>query len=173
MFRIFIFMTLFTQTIESSFINIDDYIEKEKEKKYDMTINSIADMYNTKVSLVEYIYNICDIYDVDFLLMIALINRESSFIENAISSVGAVGLCQITGIVLIDLDKEYLNRNETEDNVLLGVMFMKKLLERYGNNYDALIHYNAGTKPSYRVRGKIYAKNVLLEKNILEMAYKA
>lgn len=168
MLKTFVLIILLSKSIESSVINIEDYIKRDREKKRDATISLIADKYNIKSSLVQYIYHVSNDYDVDFLLMIALINQESSFIENALSKVGAVGLCQITGIVLIDLDKEYLNRENTQDNVLLGVMFLKKLLERYNNTYDALIHYNAGTKTSYRDRGELYAKKVLLEKTKLE-----
>jgi len=172
MLKMFVLIMLLTKSIESSVINIEDYIKRDRDKKRDATISLIADRYNTKSSLVRYIYDVSNDYDMDFLLMIALINQESSFIENAVSYVGAVGLCQITGIVLRDLDKEYMNRKNTEDNVLLGVMFLKKLIKRYDNTYDALIHYNAGTKDSYRDRGEAYSKRVLSEKNRLERVYK-
>lgn len=172
MLKIFVLIMLLSKSIESSVINIEDYIRRDEEKKRDATISLIADRYNTENSLVQYIYYISNDYNVDFFLMIALINQESSFIENAVSKVGAVGLCQITGIVLVDLNKKYLNRENTQDNVVLGVMFLKKLIGRYGNTYDALIHYNAGTKTSYRDRGKLYAGKVLLEKTKLESLYK-
>ena len=172
MLKMFVLLMLLTKSIESSVINVDDYIKRDAEKKIDATISLIADRYNTKDSLVKYVYDISTEYDMDFLLMIALINQESSFIENAVSYVGAVGLCQITGIVLVDLDKKYLNRHNTEDNVLLGVTFLKKLIKRYDNTHNALVHYNAGTKDSYQVRGNAYAKRVLSEQNRLKKLYK-
>ena len=172
MLKIFVLVMLLSKSIESSVINIDDYIRRDREKKRDITISLIADKYNTKDSLVRYIYDVSNDYDMDFLLMVALINQESSFIENAVSYVGAVGLCQITSIVLVDLDKKYLNRHNTEDNVLLGVSFLKKLIKRYGNTHDALVHYNAGTKDSYQLRGNAYAKRVLSEQSRLKKLYK-
>ncbi len=82
----------------------------------------------------------------------AIARRESSFMSDAHSPVGARGLMQImpkTAKQLkgVQVPKQYLLK--ARNNIELGTKYLKELLERYkGNNVLATASYNAGP---YRV----------------------
>ena len=113
-------------------------------------------------------------YDLDPLLIIALIKTESDFRRKVVSRKGAVGLMQVRPFVAIALAKEtsvaYVNSKSLKDgplNIKLGTHYIAKLRKRFGSMELALVAYNRG--PS-RLRkqmgeGKIirsaYAKKVL------------
>lgn len=93
-------------------------------------------------------------FDIDESLIYALIKTESGFDKNAVSSVGAKGLTQITPDTFSWLqtktDEEYDENAlfEPEISVYYGVYFLDMLLEEFGNTETALAAYHAG-------RGKV------------------
>lgn len=80
----------------------------------------------------------------DGLLLAALVEAESSFLPNAVSPVGAVGLTQV-----MPSTARWLGRSgdltDPDDNLEVGAAYLSRLLERYeGDIPKALAAYNAG-----------------------------
>ncbi|MFO7152688.1 MAG: lytic transglycosylase domain-containing protein [Bacillota bacterium] len=78
----------------------------------------------------------------DANLAFAVAKAESNFRQSAVSSKGAVGIMQLMPMTAASLG---VNPYDIEENVLGGVVYLKKLLERYGGDVvRALAAYNAG-----------------------------
>lgn len=89
-------------------------------------------------------------YDVDKSLLYALVECESGFDKNAVSSVGAKGLTQITPETFKWLQSK-TGENYTEDalfepelSVKYGAYFLSMLLDEFGDTKTALAAYHAG-----------------------------
>lgn len=100
--------------------------------------------YNSQV---EYYANA---YDIPLSTAYALINVESSFDPSVISNAGAVGLTQIlpatanyicgkNGINFVSI-----NLKSPADNIQVGFMYLRYLLNKFEDKYTALSAYNAG-----------------------------
>lgn len=102
-------------------------------KKYELTINTI-----------------CTKFEIPKSTFYALINTESSFNPNAVSSAGAIGLTQILPstaqyiCVKNNLDYSNFDLYNPTDNLYIGAMYLRYLFNRFENNYTALCAYNAG-----------------------------
>lgn len=153
-------------TLETEYMYLKKHIDVERENK----VQKIVDRYSTDEELVKYIFNIASEFDIDPLLIIALIKVESDFIEHAVSSVGAYGTSQITRIANIDVNIG-LNRHNTYDNILISILFLKKLLIRFdGDLVITLRYYNGGNiydSSRYSKKTERYAKNIFKEHNKL------
>lgn len=112
-----------------------------------------------------------DRYDLDPLILAALIRQESSYRNTAVSSAGAVGLTQVMprywqNICPGDLFNEYVNIN-------CGAYILKKYQNNAGSLSTALAHYNVGptayeTNRDMKKQGKKYAKQVKSHKSNLK-----
>lgn len=93
-------------------------------------------------------------FEIDPSLLYALIEAESGFDKNAVSSVGAKGLTQITPETFQWLQTKTGESYEEnalfvpEISVYYGAFFLNMLLEEFGNTETALAAYHAG-------RGKV------------------
>ena len=93
-------------------------------------------------------------FEIDKALLYALIKTESGFDKNAVSSVGAKGLTQITPDTFIWLQTKTGEAYEEDAlfepdvSVYYGAYFLDMLLEEFGNTETALAAYHAG-------RGKV------------------
>lgn len=89
-----------------------------------------------------------DAAEIDPLLVLALIEVESSFELDALSARGAVGLMQLREPTLrrelerAGLEAEY--PNDPVANVQAGVRYLRRLLDAFGQEEVALMAYNAG-----------------------------
>lgn len=96
----------------------------------------------------EYVEKYSKIYEVDEKLIYAIIKNESNFDNQAVSSVGAVGLMQIMEStaedVAKDLQIEEYDLHSPEDNIKIGTKYFSYLLEKYEKPSLALAAYNAG-----------------------------
>ncbi len=93
-------------------------------------------------------------FKIDEALLYALIKTESGFDKNAVSSVGAKGLTQITPDTFQWLQTKTGEKHEEnalfepEISVYYGAYFLDMLLDEFGNTETALAAYHAG-------RGKV------------------
>lgn len=97
-------------------------------------------------SLQEFIWILSFAYNVDFPLVIAVIDQESSFNVNAIGNGEDFGLMQINKINHQWLNEtlgvtEFLNPYQ---NVRAGIFILGKLSQKYGEPSKALMAYNLG-----------------------------
>ncbi len=93
-------------------------------------------------------------FEIDESLLYALIKTESGFDKNAVSSVGAKGLTQITPDTFSWLQTKTGEMHEEdalfepEISVYYGAFFLNMLLDEFDNTETALAAYHAG-------RGKV------------------
>lgn len=100
----------------------------------------------------------CEVSGVPVSLALGLIEVESGFQTDAVSSEGAYGLCQ--------LNPKYFPPNLTPaENIQAGVAWPGNLLDRYGTPEAALTCYNAG----YETGSRVYADAVLAAASRWEM----
>lgn len=93
----------------------------------------------------EYIYDLCQVNEIDYSLVLAVIKHESDFNADLISSTNDYGLMQINkcnhGWLRDELgDIDFL---DPVDNVRCGVYILKQLLDKYDTE-KALMAYNMG-----------------------------
>ncbi|MCA9778873.1 MAG: lytic transglycosylase domain-containing protein [Candidatus Eremiobacteraeota bacterium] len=97
------------------------------------------------VGLASLIEETANRYDVDPLLVTALISQESAFYEDAVSPVGAVGLGQLMPYTAEDLG---VNPNVPAENLDGCVRYLAQNLDTWAHTDDpvalALASYNAG-----------------------------
>ncbi|MBI2083591.1 MAG: lytic transglycosylase domain-containing protein [Deltaproteobacteria bacterium] len=106
-----------------------------------------------KLEVARTVHQVAEEYQIDPLLILAIMKVESSFRPNAASHRGAVGLMQIKTIAAREVAKELsLKPNITanalsqhELNIRIGVHYFASLLKRFGGNvWKALSAYNRG-----------------------------
>lgn len=100
-----------------------------------------------KYSIVKY----CNEFNLEYDLVSALINVESGFDKDIVSSAGAVGLMQVMPATAqevafkLNIDYSETLLTEVDSNIRLGCYYLRYLLDMYGNNLKlALCAYNAG-----------------------------
>jgi len=107
-------------------------------------------IYKTEYS--EYVEKYAEQYDVDPLMIFAIIKAESNFNPNVVSKSGAIGLMQLMDSTAEELCNEmdifYVEKTSlynTELNIHLGTKYFSNLMNEYDDNYLlALTAYNAG-----------------------------
>lgn len=101
----------------------------------------------------EYVMRYAEEYQVDPLLVFAVIKVESNFNENVVSNKNAKGAMQLMDTtakeVAIDIMSDEVFSSDmlfdVETNIKLGTKYLSKLLEKYNKNYYvAVAAYNAG-----------------------------
>jgi hypothetical protein len=96
--------------------------------------------------LQEYTYMLCKAYDVDFHLVMAVMQRESGYRTDVISGSNDYGLMQINKINHKRLSEilgitDFLN---PEDNIHAGVYMLSDLFDKYHDTNLVLMAYNMG-----------------------------
>ncbi|MFH0936358.1 MAG: lytic transglycosylase domain-containing protein [Candidatus Woesearchaeota archaeon] len=117
----------------------DKYYSSYQKAKVDEKIVSKYDSLIKKASIK---------YNIDENLIKKIIQRESKFNANAISSVGAAGLMQLMpgtardmGLIVTDQIDERL---DPEKNIDAGTKYIKKQLDFFKDERVAIASYNAG-----------------------------
>jgi len=89
-------------------------------------------------------------YDVDYRLVLAVIDAESNFRHNVVSDAGAVGIMQVKPVVAREFSDEVgipYRRDVLQcphANVRFGVYYLSWLSRHYDNEYAVLYAYNVG-----------------------------
>lgn len=104
------------------------------------------------VELQQHIINVSDAYNVDPVLVMAIIEKESQYDANAIGDGGdSYGLMQVNA----QYHGERMNKLGVTNllcpycNVLVGIDYLAELLNEYDDIHKALVCYNAGRKGAY------------------------
>lgn len=101
----------------------------------------------------EFVFYLCSGYNLDFTLVMALIQHESSFDPNVISSTNDYGYMQIN-LVNHQWLTETLGVTDYLDpyqNIRAGVFTLRKLFERYQDTDMVLMAYNMGETGASRL----------------------
>lgn len=106
--------------------------------------------YKTRYS--EYVEKYSQEYNVDPLLVYAIIKAESNFNVGATSNRGACGLMQLMDDTAKEVAQNEIMEYESattlyspEKNIKLGTRYYADLKNQFGNNEVALAAYNAGS----------------------------
>ncbi len=92
-------------------------------------------------------------YQVDYLLIAAMVRHESNWQPSVVSSKGAIGLMQLMPDTAAMLG---VNPNDPQENLRGGIAYLAGLLRTYKDVRLALIAYNAGPEHANKVgRGEI------------------
>jgi len=89
-------------------------------------------------------------YEVDYRLVLAVIDAESNFRHNVVSDAGAVGIMQVKPVVAREFSEEVgipYRRDVLQcphANVRFGVYYLSWLSRHYDNEYAVLYAYNVG-----------------------------
>ncbi len=145
-------ITIFTRTIEEYHLIIDSYLTKNKIKNKD----------NIRELIIKYSKQ----FDVNPLLVTAMIKQESGFNQKVISSAGAIGILQLMPFTAKDLG---VNPYDLEENLYGGIKYIAYLLEKNDRDIpNSLASYNAGLGAVQKYNGippyketKQYVKNIV------------
>lgn len=110
----------------------------------------LKQIYPIKYS--EYVYQYAEEYEVDPLLVFAIIKAESNFNPNVVSSSEAIGLMQLMDATAEEIarkmDVDFTKKSSLynpELNIRFGTKYFSDLLKEYNQNMMlALTAYNAG-----------------------------
>lgn len=94
----------------------------------------------------EFVYYLCKGYDIDFTLVMAVIQAESSFNPEFVNKTGDYGLMQIN-----KTNHEWITKNigvtnylDSKENVRAGCFILRKLFEKYQDSEMVLMAYHFG-----------------------------
>lgn len=129
--------------------------------------------------LQEYIYCLSYGYGIDFTLVMAIIEQESSFRTGVVSETNDYGLMQIN-----EINHEWLSEQlgitdylDPEQNVRAGLFILRKLYEKYNSDEKVLMAYNMGEGGAARlwkngIYETQYTKGVLIKQEKFEKELK-
>lgn len=95
----------------------------------------------------EFTYNLCTAYNIDWTLVMAIMQTESNFKSDTISKTNDYGLMQINKVNHQWLTEklgitDYLDKTQ---NIRAGVFVLRKLFEEYTDPKLVLMAYNMGS----------------------------
>ncbi|MDP4178127.1 MAG: lytic transglycosylase domain-containing protein [Bacillota bacterium] len=135
-------------------VSISDLDSPQKYAINQKLINSTTAKTKTSgnISIDQAVDEASKKYNVDRNLINAVIEQESSFNPNSVSSAGAVGLMQLMPSTASELGVS--DPFNVEQNVDGGTKYLRELLDMYGNSKElALAAYNAGPQAVARYNG--------------------
>lgn len=114
------------------------------------------------VDIQEFVYYLSAGYNIDFTLVMALMQHESSFRADVVSSTDDYGLMQINRC-----NHEYLTETlgvtdylDPYQNIRAGMFTLRKLFERYQDTNMVLMAYNMGEGTAKRLwKNGVYQTN--------------
>lgn len=136
--------------VVSIFLLVSELSAQAKETETTATVTE-ATFYEVPIDidLLDHIQGLCADYEIPVELALAVIETESSYEADAVSSVGAIGMMQ----VIPEYHEDRMNRLNCTDlfdpkqNITVGMDFLSELIEKYdGNLHKTLTAYNYGQK---------------------------
>lgn len=127
------------------------------------------------IELLDHISGLSADYEIPVELVLAVIEKESSFNEEAVSAVGAKGLMQIIPEYHRDRMKRLGCNNlfDPKQNVTVGVDFLAELIEKNGGNLNkALTAYNFGQNGANKLFFSKGKESSYYSRSVLETAEK-
>lgn len=126
-----------TKTIKVSSHSSDNIPEVEDVYYYDVPLSH---------SLQRFIYEVCEDEKVPVALVMAMIEYESQFNPEIVSSTDDYGLMQINSINHKQLKEKYRTANMLDpyQNVYCGIKIIGSYIEKYTDYGNALMAYNMG-----------------------------
>lgn len=130
--------------LESKKEKID--ISGRKKYKFNQKLIGYIKTQNPKLSekmiihILENVFRYSKEYDVNPILVLAVMNTESNFNHSIISGAGAKGLMQLMPFNF----KEFGVDNSIEGNIRGGIMHLKRDYDKTKNVIKTLVCYNAG-----------------------------
>lgn len=115
----------------------------------------------------------------DKLLILSIIQVESNFRTNAISSVGAYGLMQVLPSTADWLNKKFNTHYDLKnpaDNIKLGILYLEYLYNLTNDLNKAIAYYNTGPNATHEVKntaGKSYLNKVKKTYSIYKFLYRS
>ncbi len=108
--------------------------------------------------LQEFIFCLCEGYNIDFALVMAMIAQESSFRADAVSETNDYGLMQIN-----QCNHKWLSETigvtdflDAKQNVRSGMYVLQRLFEKYDDTNKVLMAYNMGENGA----GKLWEQEI-------------
>ena len=148
-----------TKTIEIPSYEEDKLPELAEVKFYDVPLSH---------SLQRYIYEICADENVPVSLVIAMIEHESSFNPEEVSSTDDYGLMQINIVNHSSLEEQYKTADlmNPYQNVFCGIKMIGSYISSYGDYNKALMAYNMGEYGAEKawengIESTSYSKSIL------------
>lgn len=94
----------------------------------------------------KFTYYLCSAYDIDFSLIVAIMQLESDFQVDVISETDDYGLMQINSCNHAQLTEilGLTNYLDPYENIRAGCFMIRKLFEKYKNTNMVLMAYNMG-----------------------------
>lgn len=91
------------------------------------------------------LYSKCKSLHLNYWLMIALLESESSYQADAVGDTGAIGYMQIAPCNWERMKAEYgLDATDPKQNLLCGAVMIKELIDKYGTLTQVIMAYKCG-----------------------------
>lgn len=132
-------------------VTLANYYEEQKAKIYDISLSS---------ELQKYTFDLCKVYEVDFELVIAIMDGESEYdiMAFGVNDNGSTdsGLMQINSCNHEWLETELgiTDFFDPKQNILCGVYMIADLMQRHDDVHEILISYNMGESTMRKLRKK-------------------
>lgn len=159
-----------TQTVEVPVYESEMLVDTAEVFLYDVPLSN---------SLQRYIYEICADKSVPVPLVLAMIEHESKFNPETVSSTDDYGLMQINRTNFNWLEEKYHSADMLNpyQNVFCGISIIGSYIGKYGDYGKALMAYNLGDYGAQKawssgITSTAYSENILsLMKKYEEVAY--
>ena len=147
------FTGFITARATTPYITVVEEVEVVKEVEVPVYVSSLPEVEDIEYydvplseSLQKYIVELCAEEEISPTLILAIIEAESSFNPEVISSSGSYGLMQINEINFDALAEEYhiADLLDPYQNVFCGIKIMSSYLIKYEDTELALMAYNMG-----------------------------